>query len=84
MSIPAAAMDQWALENKKKGTETPAFSDLMPYLKTGSKLATSGGKDSLGNPFSIGPVGKGVHVSPATKDALKDATGGDAFWGPYS
>lgn len=78
-----AAKDQWALENKKQATDVPSFSDLVPYLKAGSKLATSGGKDSLGNLFILGTVGKGLRVSPATKDALKDATGGDAFWGPY-
>jgi hypothetical protein len=79
-----AAMDQWALENKKPPTDAPSFNDLVPYLKAGSRLATGGGKDALGNLYILGTPGKGPHVSPATKDALKDVTGGDNFWGPYS
>ena len=78
------AVDQWGLENKKPDTAIPNFSDLTPYLKAGSKLATNGGKDSLGNPFIIGDLNTAPRVSPATKSALSDSTGGDVFWGPYS
>jgi len=79
-----AAKDQYALENNKRGSMTPTFSDLTPYLKAGSKIATNGGKDSLGNPFDIGRIDDRLRVSPATKETLKDTTGGDTFWGPYS
>ena len=80
-----AAMDQYALENNKSGGVVPAFTDLTPYLKAGSKLATSGGNDTLENAFTIGAIsGGGVKVSATTKTALSTATGGDAFWGPYS
>lgn len=76
--------DQWALENNKTGTATPAFADLTPYLKAGSKLANGGGNDSMGNAFTIGNVSTSVRVSVSTKNGLTDATGGDTFWGPYS
>jgi hypothetical protein len=79
-----AAKDQWALENNKTGTATPGFSDLTPYLKAGSKLATNDGKDSFGNPFSIGDVSTAIRVSPKSKEALSEVTGGNSFWGPYS
>lgn len=78
------AKDQWALENNKTGTATPSFADLTPYLKAGSKLATNGGSDAMNNAFIIGNVSTSVRVSVTTKNGLSDATGGDAFWGPYS
>ena len=76
--------DQWALENNKTGTATPSWAELTPYLKAGSKLATNGGSDSMGNAFTIGNSGSPVRVSSTTKNAMTDATGGDTFWGPYS
>jgi hypothetical protein len=66
------------------GTVTPAFADLTPYLKAGSKLATNGGNDAMGNAFTIAAVSARLTVSTTTKDAVSDATGGDSFWGPYS
>jgi len=79
-----AAKDQYALEHNKTGPVIPAWNDLTPYLRSGSKLATGNGKDSLGNPFVIGDIQSPLKVSPQTKEKLKDATGGDTFWGPYS
>lgn len=79
-----AAKDQYALENNKTGTVSPAIADLTPYLKAGSKLATNGGNDTMGNAFTIGAVSARLQVSSTTKDNTSDATGGDSFWGPYS
>jgi prepilin-type N-terminal cleavage/methylation domain-containing protein len=80
-----AALDQYALENSKQQSSGVAFGDLTPYLKAGSKLATNGGSDSLGNAFTIGGnVSDGIRVNSSTKTSLSSATGGDAFWGPYS
>ena len=79
-----AAKDEWAVDNNKIGTDTPAFGELTPYLKAGSKLATNSGNDVLGNAFSMNDVSTRLQVSSTTKDALSDATGGDSFWGPYS
>ena len=66
------------------GTNAVTFTDLTPYLKAGSKLAMSGGSDSLGNAFILGDVSTQIRVSPATKSSLSPSTGGDTFWGPYS
>ncbi len=79
-----AAKDQYALENNKTGAILPGFADLTPYLKAGSKLATNGGNDTVGNPFTIADIQSRLQVSATTKTALSTATGGDAFWGPYS
>ena len=80
-----AALDQYALENSKQQSSNATFADLTPYLKAGSKLATNGGSDTLGNGFTLGgKVSDGIKVSGTTKTALSTATGGDAFWGPYS
>ncbi len=79
-----AAKDQYALENSKTGTVTPAWADLTPYMKAGSRLATSGNADTLGNTFTVGDIQSRVQVSSSTKTSLTTATGGDTFWGPYS
>ncbi|MBI4028264.1 MAG: prepilin-type N-terminal cleavage/methylation domain-containing protein [Verrucomicrobia bacterium] len=79
-----AAKDQYALETNKSGSNAPAFADLTPWLKAGSKLATNAGNDTLGNAFTLGSISARLTVSTATKATLSEATGGDAFWGPYS
>lgn len=79
-----AAKDQYALENTKTGAVVPAWADLTPYLKQGSKLANSGGNDTLGNAIGINAVSARLTVAQTTKDSLSDATGGDTFWGPFS
>ncbi len=77
------AKDQYALENSKTGTVTPAWADLTPYLKASSKLADSNGKDSVGNAFTIANIQTRLQVAAATKTALSTAAD-DTFWGPYS
>ncbi len=84
-----AARDQYALEHdaqwRKEGRDyfhiTPGWNDLTPFLKPGSHLAMSGGKDSLGNPIELEPYSERLLPSIKTVDALADATGGDRFWG---
>ena len=77
-----AAKDQYAIEfNKEK--MTPAWSDLTPYFKPGSRLATSPTPvDLLGNPYLIGDLEASPKISPATARALADACD-DAFWSPF-
>jgi prepilin-type N-terminal cleavage/methylation domain-containing protein len=79
-----AAKDQYGLENNKAGDATASWADLTPYLKPGSKIATSGGNDTTGNLITIGLMSESVSVHANTKSSLSDATGGDTFWGPYS
>jgi prepilin-type N-terminal cleavage/methylation domain-containing protein len=78
------AKDSYAVENNKDGAFSPTFTDLTPYLKAGSKLASNSGNDSMGNAFTIGVVSARLQVSAITKDALSVTTGGDSYWGPYS
>ena len=79
-----AAKNQWQLDQNKHDGDVVTWNDLTPYLRAESKLSTNEGKDTLDNPFDIGPIGTSPRVHPASKDALSSATGGDAFWGPYS
>ena len=79
-----AGIDQYALENNKSGAAAVGWADITPYLKVGSKLATNGGSDTLGNAFTITTVDAGVQVSSTTQNAVSDSTGGVTFWGPYS
>lgn len=79
-----AAKSQYGLENGKESTVVPVFADLTPYLKDSTKLATSGGSDTVGNAFVIGNLQTSIQVSPTTQNALSSATGGSFFWGPYS
>jgi hypothetical protein len=48
-----AAKQQWALENKKQSTDTPAISDLRPYLGRGPNgempVCPAGGSYALGS-----------------------------------
>ncbi|MBI4028263.1 MAG: prepilin-type N-terminal cleavage/methylation domain-containing protein [Verrucomicrobia bacterium] len=78
------AKDQYALETNKSGSNTPAFEDLTPWLKAGSRLANNGGADTLGNSFTLGAISARLRVASATKDTLSESTGGDTFWGAYS
>jgi prepilin-type N-terminal cleavage/methylation domain-containing protein len=84
MRMVDAAIDQYALENNKAGTANVGWADITPYLKAGSKLANSGGKDNVGGDITPTTVDAGIHVDTNTASALSDATGGDTFWGPYS
>ena len=81
-----AAKDQYGLENNKKDTDPVSWADATPHLKAGSRLATGGGTDLLGNGFSGGvppTVGMRLVVSASTKAALSAAVD-NTFWGPYS
>ena len=77
------AKDQYALENSKEGFVRPTWADLTPYLKAGSKLADSGGKDNFDNPIIIGSIAERLRVHPKTKEALKGVRD-ETYWGPYS
>ncbi|PTY00910.1 hypothetical protein DB346_14985 [Verrucomicrobia bacterium LW23] len=61
----------------KKGAAIK-WDDLTPYLIPGSRLASSGGKDALGNAFVLGTIGGTVDVSKATKSKFPDKDA--AFW----
>ena len=78
-----AAVDQYAIENNKKVGEDVLWVDVQKYLKTGTRLETSTGKDILGGtftaPFKVDTIPK---VPTTTFNALSDVAPTD-FWGPH-
>ena len=77
-----AAIDQYAIENNKIGGNTAVWNDIKAYLKTGSTLYNSGGKDMLSNSyvgFSVDSIPK---LSITSFNALSDVAPSD-FWSPF-
>jgi type II secretory pathway pseudopilin PulG len=94
LRIYDAALDQYALENMKGQGSAVSITDLAEYTE-GESVTTSTsrrrrrtstyGVDILGNAHQVGPyISSGVRVNANTKNSLSNATGGDAFWGPFS
>jgi prepilin-type N-terminal cleavage/methylation domain-containing protein len=83
------AKDQYAIENGKSTSTTPAWSDLAAYVKSGSTLyfALSGNSapnDALGFSFTMNPIDTPPQVNSQTKAALSDVlTNAQDFWGSY-
>jgi prepilin-type N-terminal cleavage/methylation domain-containing protein len=79
-----AAVDQYAIENNKKPTDKVQWTDVQKYLKTGTRLETSGGKDILDGvfvqPFEVDKIPK---VPALTFAALSDVAP-STFWGPHA
>ena len=85
LRIIDAAIDQYAIETNKPPGAAVSWSDVTPYMKAGTRLAQSGGKDILGNTFS----GEyrvdsdfAVLVAPQTFAALS-VIAPAAVWSPY-
>lgn len=91
LRIVDAAKDQYAIENGKGPTITPANTDLAPYVKSGTKLYTqliagSTPTDALGATITMNVIDTPPQIAGTTKTALSDALGGanaDDFWGAY-
>ena len=77
-----AAIDQYAIETNKVSGDTVAWADVKAYLKTGSTLYTSSGKDMLGHNFLIPKVDTIPTVPALTFTALSDVAPQE-FWSPY-
>ena len=77
-----SAIDQYAIENNKKSGDSVNWDDIQKYLKAGTTLANSGGKDSIGNTFTYSTVGAGVKVSAATKTEFEEVAD-TTFWGVF-
>ena len=78
-----SAVDQWAIENNKAGGTAVTWADVQKYIKNGTRLYTSGGKDILGNSFTISAVDTAPKVAAATFAALSDVAPAD-FWSPFN
>jgi prepilin-type N-terminal cleavage/methylation domain-containing protein len=79
-----SAIDQYAIETNKTSGVAVVWSDIANYLKTGSTLYNSSGKDMLGNDinggtFSVDSIPK---VSTTTFGKLSDVAPAE-FWSPY-
>ena len=77
-----SAVDQYALEYSKIGGSTVTWPDVQKYLKPGTRLYTSNGDDTLGNPYTIPTVDDAPKVAAATFSALSDVAPAD-FWSPF-
>lgn len=79
-----AAVDQYAIEQNKKGTDPADFSLVSSYLKTNSRLASSGGNDIFGTAYKVGPtVADGAKVDAGTKASFTATVVPATFWAGY-
>ena len=77
------AVDMYAIENNKAGGAAVTWTDVQKYIKTGTRLYTSGGADILGHNFTITAVDTAPKVAAATFSALSDVAPAD-FWSPFN
>ena len=78
-----AAIDQYAIENNKSGGASVSWDDVRNYLKSGSRLETSGGNDVIGNAITIPVVDTAPKVPAATYAALS-VVAPTSFWSPFN
>ena len=64
--IVDGAIDQWCIENGKKGSDVLTRDIVKHYLKPGSRLYRNEGRDILGHPFVLGPNDDGASLHPHT------------------
>ena len=83
LRIIDGAVDQYAIETKRKAGDTVAWEDVQLYVKTGTRLYTSAGVDILGNAFTLPTVDTAPRVNAATFTALSDVAPA-SFWSPYN
>lgn len=77
-----AAIDQFAIEGNAAGGTRINFTHVLKNVKVGTRLYTSGGKDILGNPFTITVIDAIPKLSDMSYKALSDVAPAD-FWSPY-
>ncbi len=77
-----AGIDQYAIERSKAGGTNVVWADVQSYIKNGTRLYSSGGKDILGNSFAITSVDTTPKVGSASYTALSDVAPAD-FWSPF-
>jgi prepilin-type N-terminal cleavage/methylation domain-containing protein len=79
-----SAIDQYAIENNKATGNSLDWTMIQSYLKTGSVLYSSGGKDMLGGTYSGGTfsVDSIPKLDPNTYGALSDVAPPE-FWSPF-
>ncbi len=83
LRIIDGAIDLYSIENNKTNGNAIVWADVQLYLKNGSRLYTSSGKDILGNAFTIPTVENSPKVNTVTFNALSDVAPA-TFWSPYN
>jgi prepilin-type N-terminal cleavage/methylation domain-containing protein len=78
------AIDQYAIETNKAGGASVSWSDIQSYIKRGSKLYNSTGKDLFNNSFANGSfkVDTIPVVATGTYNELSDVAPAE-FWSPF-
>ena len=85
LRIIDSAIDQYAIENNKSGGDAVTWADVQGYLKKGTVIYNSTGKDMLGNEyntnsaFTVDGIPK-LHATTFNK--LSDVAPAD-FWSPF-
>ena len=82
LRILDAAVQLYVMENNKTDAAGFAIDDLLPYVKSGTRLAESQGNDILGNPYVLIPPDQVPKISPVTYSALS-AVASRSFWSPH-
>lgn len=85
LRIIDSAIDQYAIENNKGGGADVNWTDVKAYLKTGSVIYNSLGKDLLGNFYSTDAtftVDSLPKLSTTSFSKLSDVAPAD-FWSPF-
>lgn len=78
------AVDLYALEQAKGGGDPATFPLVSSYLKSNSRLASSGGVDIFGTAYKVGPtVADGAKVDPGTKSSFTATVVPATFWAGY-
>jgi prepilin-type N-terminal cleavage/methylation domain-containing protein len=77
------AVDQYAIEFNKLPAVAVTWDQVKLYLKTNSRLYSSGGKDMFGNSYGSFTVDQLPKVPTGAWNALSDVAPVD-FWSPYS
>ena len=88
MRIIDAAKEQFAIETNAPSDTPITWDQIQPYLKEGSRLRNSGGKDPLGRDITIGDPDTAPVIDSATRAELNDIFNGNTteenkFWGAY-
>jgi type II secretory pathway pseudopilin PulG len=88
LRILDAAVQQYAIENNKMTGDPVSWNDLTPYVKAGTRLATSNGQDRHGHEM-LGMFNSVIVDSPnqiriciLTFNELRDVAPRE-FWQPY-
>ena len=85
LRIIDAGIDQYAIENNKSGGQAVNWTDVRNYLKNGSSLYNTDGRDMLGNQFSTNAtfsVDSLPKLNSASFSKLSDVAPAD-FWSPF-